>query len=186
MNPKAQLRCVNVRRVLSAKLGLCCLVVLLLATTAQRLLPAAADVTVITPHLHISDLLSDWTADNLAQFHPCVWKLKSGPPARVLLVRWRPRTAPESGWLSDGFASKVPVLTECIRWPRPSQSQSGEVSLSHTHRSRSSMQTWQERGESGSPRAGTRRPLVAVSDTVLISIFTQFVAFLISLGRRAR
>lgn len=45
------------------------LVVLLLAATAQRLRGrAAADVTVITPHLHITDFRPDWPTDNISPF----------------------------------------------------------------------------------------------------------------------
>lgn len=45
---------------------------------------AAADVTLITPHLHSSDLVSDRTKDNLPQISHFRAKLKSGTPVLVL------------------------------------------------------------------------------------------------------
>lgn len=65
------------------------LVVLLLATTAQRLgsAAAAADVTVITRYLHISDLLCDWTVDNLPLLRPFLVKLRAVRKVLILLLR---------------------------------------------------------------------------------------------------
>ena len=81
---------------------------------------AAADVTVITPHLHITELPCDWTAAGSPQRSPPRFKPKSRPPRHRLSRRGPgPRSAPRSCRLNRASGRKVCLLTECIRWPRP-------------------------------------------------------------------
>lgn len=121
------------------------LVVLLLATTAQRLsTAAAADVPVIT-RICILVTSSPIGPRTIWHFFTFLFgnKKRFQPHSRfgrVQLQISRRKCLIKSCCFTRKVRGKVPMLTECIRWPRPSQSQSGEVLLSHMHRSISSMQ----------------------------------------------
>lgn len=132
-NLKSHLPGVSVDTIISANLWLCCYLYSCWRPRRSGF-TAAADVTVITAHLHTSDRLCDWTADTLPQCYSKDSNSNALVEVKVLFIQFRLQRTPENRQLKPAFTCKVAMLTECIRWPHPGQSQSREVLLLHMER----------------------------------------------------